>query len=64
MRIFIAAVLALAAFAASAQMYRWTDASGRVHYTSTPPPPGAKEVQKKARPSKKAPPSLTRCSRR
>ena len=28
------------------QMYRWTDQSGRVHITDTPPPPGAKGVQK------------------
>jgi hypothetical protein len=27
---------------ASAQMYRWVDEDGRVHYTSTPPPPGVK----------------------
>jgi hypothetical protein len=27
---------------ASAQMYRWVDKDGRVHYTNTPPPPGVK----------------------
>lgn len=27
---------------ASAQMYRWVDKDGRVHYTATPPPPGVK----------------------
>jgi glutaredoxin len=38
--------LALAASAASAQIYRWTDEKGKVHITDTPPPPGAKNVQK------------------
>lgn len=46
----IGLVLALAASAAWAQeIYRWTDNRGRVHLTDTPPPPGAKDVQK-ARP--------------
>lgn len=42
--------LALCAVAASAaaQMYRWTDEKGRLHFTDTPPPPGARDVQKKA----------------
>ena len=42
MRRFVALVLAFAAAAAAAQgVYRWTDANGKVHYTSEPPP-GAK----------------------
>jgi glutaredoxin len=32
---------------AAAQAYRWVDDQGRVHYTQTPPPPGAREVQRK-----------------
>ena len=47
MRPLIALLLCAAAFAASAQMYRWTDEKGGVHFTSTPPPAGAKNVQKK-----------------
>lgn len=47
MRPLIAVLLCAAAFAASAQMYRWTDDKGRVHFSSTPPPAGAKNVQKK-----------------
>lgn len=47
MRLLLAVLLCATVFAASAQMYRWTDEKGRVHYTSTPPPPGAKGVQKK-----------------
>lgn len=31
----------------AAQMYRWTDDQGRVHYTQTPPPPQAKDIQRK-----------------
>ncbi len=46
-RLLTALLLCAAAFAASAQMYRWTDDKGRVHFSSTPPPAGAKGVQKK-----------------
>ena len=45
----IAVLLATVAFAASAQLYRWTDEKGRVHITDTPPPGSAKAVQKKSR---------------
>lgn len=47
MRILIAAVLCFAAFSASAQLYRWTDEAGKIHFSDTPPPAGAKNVQKK-----------------
>lgn len=33
---------------ASAQIYRWVDQEGKVHYSQTPPPPGARNIQKKA----------------
>ena len=33
------------------QVYRWTDEKGRVHITDTPPPPGAKSVQRSRTPS-------------
>ncbi len=40
--------LALIAGAVAAQqLYRWTDEKGRVHMTDTPPPPTARDVQKK-----------------
>ncbi len=50
MRCLLALVLALQALPAAAQLYRWTDSAGRVHYTDTPPPPGAKgsSVRQKA----------------
>ena len=48
MRSVILAVLLGATFAASAQTYRWTDEKGRVNLTDTPPPPSAKNVQKKS----------------
>ena len=49
MRSMIFAALLGAACAASAQqLYRWTDQAGRVHVTDTPPPPSAKEVQRKS----------------
>ena len=46
-RFVLAIVIAGAAGAATAQqkIYRWTDQSGRVHITDTPPPPGAKSVR-------------------
>lgn len=41
--------IVLFAFAAlaQAQQYRWVDEKGRVQYTDTPPPPSARDVQKK-----------------
>ncbi len=41
----IGAMLAVAL--ATAQQYRWVDENGRVHYSDTPPPASAKDVQKK-----------------
>jgi Domain of unknown function (DUF4124) len=41
-RIVILAVALAFAASAFAQMYRWVDKDGRVHYTSQPPPPGVK----------------------
>lgn len=41
-------VFLLASASASAQMYRWVDQGGKVHYTDTPPPPAAaKSVEQK-----------------
>ena len=39
-------VLLLAGGAAQAQQYRWIDKDGRVRYSDTPPPAGAKDVRK------------------
>jgi len=47
MRGLIAFSLLASALTAQAQLYRWTDDSGKVHYTDTPPPATAKNVQKK-----------------
>lgn len=49
MRLLIA-ILLCAAGTAGAQMYRWTDASGKVHYSSTPPPASAKDVRTQGAP--------------
>lgn len=40
----LAASLGFLVVAAHAQVYRWTDADGVVHYTQTPPPAGAYEA--------------------
>jgi len=34
-----------------AQAYKWRDANGRIQYSDTPPPPGAKEVQQLRKPA-------------
>lgn len=47
MRVLIAFSLLAFALTAQAQLYRWTDASGKVHYTDTQPPVNAKNVEKK-----------------
>lgn len=47
MRKFVIVVLAAVfASAASAQMYKWRDSAGRIQYSDTPPPAGAKDVQR------------------
>ena len=44
----LSALALAAATAAAQQIYRWTDEKGRVHITDTPPPAGARGVQKKS----------------
>jgi glutaredoxin len=50
----IVVLLAAASSAALAQIYRWTDEKGKIHITDTPPPPGAKNVQKSQAPASSA----------
>lgn len=47
MRVLAALSLLVFALAAQAQLYRWTDENGKVHYTDTQPPASAKNVEKK-----------------
>jgi glutaredoxin len=42
-----AILLLLVAIPSGAQQYKWVDEKGRIQYTDTPPPPSAKDVQKK-----------------
>lgn len=46
-RFLIIVLLTVVAGAASAQLYRWVDKEGKVHYTDQPPPNDAKQVQQK-----------------
>ena len=50
MRILFVAAAILSTVCANAfgQAYRWVDQDGRVHYTQTPPPPDARNVQRKS----------------
>src|SRR5216684_8124850 len=43
-----AAILSTVCADAFGQAYRWVDQEGRVHYTQTPPPPNARNVQRKS----------------
>jgi len=45
MKISVFVLLACCATAAIGQTYKWRDANGRIQYTDTPPPAGAKDVQ-------------------
>lgn len=45
--ILIVLPLLLAGATSAAEMFRWVDADGKVHYTDAPPPPTAKNVQQK-----------------
>lgn len=51
MRGALLATLLVAAAASAQQVYRWTDERGRLHVTDTPPPPGAKLLQKSGVPA-------------
>jgi glutaredoxin len=51
MKRFALLLLALTfALPAMAEMYRWTDSAGRVHYSDMPPPPNIKKLQRIATP--------------
>jgi len=54
MKLIVIALLLAVSSAGMAQMYKWRDASGRIQYSDTPPPAGAKEVQEMRKPQ--APP--------
>jgi glutaredoxin len=43
-----ALLLLLASAGAQAQLYKWVGADGKVNYTDTPPPPGARSNERKA----------------
>jgi glutaredoxin len=51
MRTPILALLLLMPTLTQAQMYRWVDESGSVHFSDRIPPSGAKDVQKKSMPA-------------
>jgi glutaredoxin len=46
-RLALAAALLACAASAAAQLYRWTDEKGKVHFGDTPPPADARDVRKK-----------------
>ncbi len=50
------AVLAVAP--AGAELYKWVDADGNIHYTDTPPPPSAKKAERKKLADKPSAPTL------
>ena len=50
-------LLALACTAAHADLYRWVDADGKVHYSDQLPPADVKQVEKKKDPATGARPS-------
>ncbi|MET0680713.1 MAG: DUF4124 domain-containing protein, partial [Burkholderiales bacterium] len=45
-RLALAVAAMFVAATAGAQMYRWVDKDGKVHYTDAPPPAASKSVQK------------------
>ena len=55
-RLWLALVLLLPSIAVAAQIYRWVDANGQVHYGQTPPQGSDARLQGQSKPSS-APPS-------
>jgi hypothetical protein len=51
----VLAACLLPALPAGAQMYKWTDADGKVHYSDQPPPDSAKQSSTLAKPRPAAP---------
>jgi hypothetical protein len=51
-------VAALVAAPAGAELYKWTDAEGNVHYTDTPPPASAKKSERKKLTDKPSAPAV------
>lgn len=49
---------ALAVTPAGAELYKWTDADGNVHYTDTPPPSGARKTERKKLTDKPSAPTM------
>lgn len=47
----VGCALLLAVGAAQAQQYRWIDENGKVQFSDTPPPPGARDVRKTSAPA-------------
>ncbi|MFZ5756083.1 MAG: DUF4124 domain-containing protein [Pseudomonadota bacterium] len=45
----LALLLSVTGPAAAGEMYRWKDADGKLHFTDTPPPPGAETVKMESR---------------
>lgn len=46
MKAWISLLLLVALPVSAAQLYRWVDQNGRVHYSDQPPPPSVKKVQR------------------
>lgn len=51
-------VAALAVAPAGAELYKWVDADGNVHYTDTPPPTSARKTERKKLTDKPSPSSI------
>jgi len=47
MKLWIALLCGALCVPAHAELYKWTDAEGKVHYSDTPPPGGVKKSEKK-----------------
>lgn len=59
LKTFVTVILVVSSALAWGQAYKWRDVNGRIQYSDTPPPAGAKDVQQLRKPPAASPTTAT-----